>query len=355
MAINNKTKFIREQIILKVRDGNHNPTNFICESFDISRQAVNRHLKALVSEGRLISNGSTRSRTYTLGSIRSEDQVISLDGNVAEDLVYKQYFSWVTHDLPKNIESILFYGFTEMVNNVIDHSEGKNCFLKMIRNDEKVILLVADNGEGIFKRISRICNLVDERQAILELSKGKLTTDPANHSGQGIFFTSRMFDDFIIQSKGLRFDHHHYQSYDFINQIDNHDFTEKVFGTLVLMGIDINSTRTDLEVFNAYTADEDDDYAFNKTVIPVKLAQFGEEQLVSRSQAKRLLARVENFKHVIFDFAGVQMIGQAFADQIFRVYKNMNPRVNIHYTNTNSDVENMIKRAQIDLNANQNS
>jgi RNA polymerase sigma-70 factor (ECF subfamily) len=43
-------------------------------------------------------------------------------------------------------------------------------------------------------------HLLDERHAILELSKDQLTTDPARHTGDGIFFTSRMFDSFDLQT-----------------------------------------------------------------------------------------------------------------------------------------------------------
>ncbi|MFV0448150.1 MAG: STAS-like domain-containing protein [Vibrio sp.] len=349
MSTNKKTEFIRNQILQQVKNGNTNPATHIGESFGMTRQAVNRHIKALVDERKLISSGTTRSRVYSIGPIRDEVQSIKLDGNVAEDLVYRKYFSWVTDDLPSNVEGILFYGFTEMVNNVIDHSEGRECIVNMHRDTNSVTLMVMDDGEGIFKRIARLCHLIDERQAILELSKGKLTTDPENHSGQGIFFTSRMFDDFVIESKGLRFDHHHNQSYDYLNEKEKHDFVEELLGTWVGMRISIDSSRTELEVFTEYTASEDDDYAFNKTVIPVKLAQFGQEQLVSRSQAKRLLARIENFKHVIFDFEDVKMIGQAFADQIFRVYRNMNPDIHIRYRNAAVDVENMIKRAESEI------
>lgn len=45
----------------------------------------------------------------------------------------------------------------------------------------------------------------DERDAILELSKGKLITDAENHAGEGIFFTSRVFDEFAVISGGLFF------------------------------------------------------------------------------------------------------------------------------------------------------
>lgn len=45
------------------------------------------------------------------------------------------------------------------------------------------------------------------RQALFELAKGKLTTDPSKHTGEGVFFTSRMFDSFEISANGLQFNH----------------------------------------------------------------------------------------------------------------------------------------------------
>ena len=70
------------------------------------------------------------------------------------------------------------------------------------------------------------------------------------------------------------------------------------------------------------------------------------EALLSRSQAKRLITRVDRFIEVVLDFEGVTQIGQAFADQIFRVFKNKHPEVHLTVTNTKTDVKNMIKRVQ---------
>ena len=152
-----------------------------------------------------------------------------------------------------------------------------------------------------------------ETQAILELSKGKLTTDPDRHSGQGIFFTSRMLDEFSILSRGAYFSHEARRPVDWILDDDDVDSS-----TMVTMAVDNNTERTLKDVFDQYSSG--DNYDFSKTVVPLRLAKFGEEKLISRSQAKRALARVERFKAVVFDFAGVEMIGQAFADEIFRVW-----------------------------------
>jgi hypothetical protein len=63
--------------------------------------------------------------------------------------------------------------------------------------------MISDQGVAIFQKIRDDFALSDAREAILELSKGKLTSDSANHSGEGIFFTSRMVNSFTILSGDL--------------------------------------------------------------------------------------------------------------------------------------------------------
>ncbi len=76
----------------------------------------------------------------------------------------------------------------------------------------------------------------------------------------------------------------------------------------------------------------------------VRLAQYDDEKLISRSQAKRLLDRIDKFKVVIFDFAEVETIGQAFADEIFRVFRRQHPDIEIVYLNASDSVRQMIDR-----------
>ena len=46
---------------------------------------------------------------------------------------------------------------------------------------------------------------------------------------------------------------------------------------------------------------EFDTFGFSKTIIPLKLMECEGEKLISRSQAKRLLKRVDKFKEVALD------------------------------------------------------
>ena len=56
---------------------------------------------------------------------------------------------------------------------------------------------------------------------------------------------------------------------------------------------------------------------------------------------------VEKFKEVLLDFNGVESVGPAFIDQIFRVFQNEHPEIKIQYVNVNKEVETMIKRGLI--------
>lgn len=109
--------------------------------------------------------------------------------------------------MPENVLDIWQYGFTEMFNNAIDHSGGKTISVNLEKTAVNTEIAIYDDGVGIFRKIQAELGLLDERHAVLELAKGKLTTDPARHSGEDIFFTSRMFDDFVILSCGVYFSH----------------------------------------------------------------------------------------------------------------------------------------------------
>jgi len=335
---------IRTQII---RDVIHHPIDIskhIAQIFSITPQAVYNHIKRLEEEGYIASTGRGKGKKYTLGLVRSYSVKLPLIEHLAEDTIWSKSFAFIFEGLLENVVDICHYGFTEMVNNVIDHSDGKNIAMHIFRDKEKVQIFVTDDGEGIFKRITRLCHLSDERHAIMELSKGKLTTDPDNHTGEGIFFTSRMFDEFEIESKGLNYSHYDKDNFDFL--FDSPHKMEEV-GTMVVMVIAISSERLIKNVFNEYTEDLFDEGTsqFNKTVIPVKLALYGNEKLISRSQAKRLLTRIEKFQLVLFDFEDIGMIGQAFADEIFRVYANKHKNIQLIPINMEKDVEKMVQRA----------
>lgn len=201
------------------------------------------------------------------------------------------------------VDDLAFYCFTEMVNNATDHSGGTSVELSIEQTASTTTLSIRDDGIGIFKKIATALNLEDLRFALLELAKGKLTTDPERHSGEGIFFSSRMCDRFLITANDLDYFHSASSTLDRLDEKQNSNH----LGTSVLMVFSNATTRSKKEVFDAYSSDSA--FAFDKTIVPVNLARIGTEGLISRSQAKRLMTSFDKFCIVALDFEKVDEIG----------------------------------------------
>jgi anti-sigma regulatory factor (Ser/Thr protein kinase) len=313
--------------------------SYVASKFDISRQAANEHLKSLVAQGLLVAEGRTRTRQYKLVTTAAVDFRYPISSGLAEDVVWREDIAPFFRGLSSNVMDIWNYAFTEMFNNAIDHSSGSVIQVSIARSAIDTEMRVLDDGVGIFTKIQAAFHLPDEKQAIFELSKGKLTTDVVNHSGQGIFFTSRMVNAFDILSGGVYFSHEIGRETDWMMDRD-----ASGTGTAVMLRVDNNTARTIKKVYDQYSVEGS--YGFNKTTVPVRLAKYGTDQLVSRSQAKRVLMRVEQFSQVIFDFSDVDMIGQAFADQIFRVFALEHPSVELRTVHANAEITGLINAAK---------
>lgn len=304
--------------------------------FGISKQAASRHLNALEENNLVASEGKGNAKYSWNIPLTVHSWTFPLAG-LREDVVWRENLSQLIADLPVNVRDMWHYGVTEMVNNAIDHSEGTTLTIHFSRTGLDTEVWIIDDGEGIFHRIQRMLGLYDARESILELAKGKLTTDPANHTGEGIFFTSRTFDLFTIMSRTLYFSHQAEHDDWLI------DYESDVPGTKVFLRLANDCQRTLTAVYDEFA--EPDEHSFNKTIVPVRLARHEGEKLVSRSQAKRVMARVERFKTVVLDFTGVEEIGQAFADEIFRVFATSHPGVSLIPVHVTTEVQQMIVRA----------
>lgn len=335
-----RTRLVREHILRSVETTPKiaSPT---AKQFGISRQAVNRQLDILVDMGMLTVAGERRGRTYQLAVRASKEERLAVSAELHEDEVWVEKFAPLVSDLPENVKRICNYGFTEMLNNVIDHSGSPLVILGLRLTATRLDLTVFDLGVGIFNKIQAACELETPRIAVFELTKGKFTTDPERHTGEGIFFTSRMFDSFAILS-GSFYLAHDRRSRDWLLESRR---DEKRTGTSVILQIDPRSTHTCEEVLTYY-ATEQDDYAFNRTTIAIDLAVSDGEQLVSRSQAKRVAARLDKFREVFLDFKNIATIGPAFADELFSVVRKQNPAVQLIPINANEEVTKMIRRAE---------
>ena len=335
MSLKKEEKDKIKEFLLKTISIGENPYKAMENNFKISRQTVSKYLNELVEKNYITKNSKGN---YVINFYISESKIYKNE-NLEEDIVYDELIKKYEIDKKNNVKHILVYAFTEMLNNAIEHSEGTEISIYYAENYFNIFVTIKDNGIGIFRKIVRDHNLKNENEAIFELKKGKLTSDAENHSGEGIFFTSKVVDYFLISSFNKTFSS---GSDEYFYSIEQNK--EKcIKGTEVILILNKNTERTTKEIFDEYTSD---DFVFNKTKITVHLAKdYLGHDFVSRSLAKRILMNVEKFKIIVLDFENIDNIGQGFADEVFRVFKNKNPDITIVPVNMNEEIEFMINRA----------
>lgn len=336
---------LREFVTRQVAQHPRDLTRVIAAAFGVSRAAVAPVLRRLEGEGFLRRSSPGTRPSFEAGPSRLVSVQLSLPGIDESELWQQRFAPWLS--LTDNVANIAHYVFTEMVNNANDHAQGSRLSLRAMQTIDTLYLAIDDDGVGAFRRIARALGLEDERLAVLELVKGKFTTDPARHTGEGVFFSSRAADAFLLRSNGLEYRRHEPRAVDRrslmrLSELARPDGA----GTVVVAALSLSNERPLRELFGAYTTRAPDDFGFDRTVLPVGLARVGNDQLVSRSQAKRLVARVERFRRVEFDFTGIDEIGQAFADELVRVFPSAHPGVEVVALNAAPPVLAMLLRAQ---------
>lgn len=308
------------------------------ERTGLSRVAVSRRIKKLADTGYLERHGSGTRQTYSTGANRFwllQTELATVAQSGGEFGAWEKHVAPLLEGRPDNVQNLANIAFTEMVNNVLDHSQARHIQMAVHVFGGHVQMLVADDGVGIFRRIAVALELFDDRLALLELAKGKFTTAPEAHSGMGVFVSSRMLDGFAIDSKGLTFDlRMGPQKLAALDWVDAYALPRASGqGTVVRMDLALNTTRTAQDVYRSYfSPDAEGGDAFHTTEVPVRLAQLS-SQLTSRSQGKWVVERATQFKTVVLDFAGVTLVGQGFIDEVFRVFAAAHPEVRLKPVN----------------------
>lgn len=316
----------------------------IVEKTGLSRAYVHRFFKELKQENKIVLVGRTNLARYVLaGRNASARKALSFrttmaNKNLEEDMVLAQIKreTSIFESLKNNVSEIVEYAFTEMLNNAIEHSRSKKIVVEMRKGDGVVLFKVIDFGVGVFEDIKRKFKRADIFEAIELLLKGKQTTAPKTHTGEGIFFTSKAADKLVLHgsAKRLIFD----------NRIDDIFVREakKKNGTEVMFEIAADCKRKLPAIFKEYS---NENFIFDKTRVTVKLFELKDTSYVSRSQARRLLFGLEKFQRIILDFKNVKAVGQGFADEVFRVWQRKYPNITIAYINCTDNVEFIIRRA----------
>jgi anti-sigma regulatory factor (Ser/Thr protein kinase) len=294
-------------------------------------------LRRLLAESKIVKTGSTRAARYfpyeSAAPARTLKRDLALSG-LDESAVYEHIaISLTLSQLADSVESIVHYAFTEILNNAIDHSMSERCTVEVRLDATKISFTVRDSGIGVFYSIADKFDLQNEHDAMIELIKGKTTTQPRAHSGEGIFFVSRAADRFSLRSHRLQLEWDNKRADVFVSE------PRFLKGTLASFEIDRNS-RTRLENVFAEFAPEAYDFQFQKTRVLVKLLR---RDYVSRSEAKRLLHNLDKFSEIELDMRDVRNVGQGFADEVFRVFATAHPDIVIRFVNASDAVTAIIK------------
>lgn len=323
-----KKKAIVQYLLEKMNDGAPNVIKLVSETFEINQNTVHTYIKELLQDKVIerVKRGTYELVTETtLYNFKRSLNELS-DEQVIYDQKLRQHFE----ELPENVKKIWEYILGEMINNVIDHSDAEELCVVIKKNVLVTTAFIIDDGIGIFRKIKEHFGYHSLDDAICELFKGKLTTDPERHSGEGIFFSSKLADSFVILSDEKVFTNNKYDRENLSDAPDEKD------GTAVLIELSNESNKVPGDVFEEFAQV---DGGFSTTKIPLK--NIFETAPVSRSQAKRVCQRLDEFREVIFDFQGLDWMGQGFAHQIFIVFQKNHPEITLKPINMSKGVAQM--------------
>ncbi len=276
----------------------------------VRRATALKLLRQLGAAGWLLRQRRGRSYRYSPGPMREVVRRYEIAG-LDEDSPWRRDFVRA-FNLTEGVLPMVRHAFSELVNNAIDHSGGTEVVVSLRQTATQVQLLVSDNGRGLFDSLATAFGFDDHQHAMLELSKGRLTSDPARHTGRGLFYTLRLADVALLHANASAFQQRQWEG----AQWRSGRPMPRV-GTSVYLAITLDTPRRLDDVLRSASLDAND-YALERVTLPLALIA-DDGGLVSRAAARRVGARLQGLRHVEVDFSGVSALGHSFADELFRV------------------------------------
>ena len=336
-----KRSEIKKYLLRKIDEDDSDLVTKTADAFGTSATSIKRYLVSEAKSGHIKPDNS-KECGFSLNFEKKAFSYSLAESRISEDRIF---FHDLSDIIPANDNGmrIWSYSLCEIINNAIEHSKGSDiriivetCFLYSR-------ITISDNGIGIFKNIINHLSQYGYQNptyddAITELFKGKFTSSPMHHSGEGIFFTRHLLDRFSIVSDGCMLKIG-YAGDPAVIRSHLIAYAMKISkkGTLVNMQLENNTSKNIKSIMDQYATAEE---GFIRTELPVLEACQGNEP-VARSQARRICMRLDSFKEAILDFDNVTFMGQGFADEIFRVFHNSHPEVIITPVNMSADVKKM--------------
>lgn len=339
-----KRERIISYLLEKIEADDTDALKKVSENFEITMTSVRRYMYMLQKE-KVVKKDEKKKCGYILVSKTEKLQFENV--NLDESNLYFQEIEPRLPDMSEEARRVWAYVFTEICNNAIEHSQGSEIQVEIRTDALNTEIVIQDDGVGIFRHVAQALAKdygypVEARQAVIELFKGKYTTNKELHSGEGIFFSSKLADCFLIQSDGCLFRECLGDNEIVVSHLLSYYHKLSKIGTRVIMRVSNQTKASTKELFEHYC---DDDFHFCKSRIPVR--EINPMAFpVSRSEARRMLNRMEQFTDITLDFKDVEEMGQGFAHEVFIVFHKLHPDIKLHVENASPMVQRMIQHVK---------
>lgn len=279
---------------------------------------------------------------YEPGLLRQVTHQYNLEG-LQEDIPWQRDFLPMLR-MRLAVLRIVQHVFSELVNNAIDHSGGQRVKVSLRQTPTHVHMLVSDDGRGLFQGVSEDFGIEEPAQVALELCKGKLTSLPRRHTGRGLFYIARLADVFDVHANTTAFQRRGWEEEHTVRVRAN----QHEAGTSVFFGLALDTPRRLDDVMRQASLDGQG-FALASTRVPVSLLTREGCALESRAQARRISLRLDKFKRAELDFSGLDEVGHAFTDELFRVLSDRHPDTELVPINMAPRVAEMVAFVQSEI------
>ena len=340
-----KRQKIKDHILRKIDADKKEFIALISNEYGISVTSVKRYIESEIENAHIIRD-TYRTCGYSLAFTGRELRYDIKSIAEREDSILFSEILPLINAGDKAME-IWNYVLPEILSNAVNHSGGSTVSIYVRSNYLYTRVTVADNGVGIFSKVREAMKSFGHRDpsiddAVAELYKGKFTSEPDKYVGDGIFYSMHLLDKFAAISEGnvIRAGFEEEPSY-LRSHLLGYAMRPTDNGTVIVMQLENDTQRDASDVFDKYSSGED---GLLRTNIPVFEA-CADRNPITRSQAKRLCARLDMFDEVILDFEKSMIMGQGFADEVFRVFHNNHPQVVVMPVGMNPVVKRMYLHA----------
>jgi|GEM_PF-747693 len=360
-------RFIVEQIDRHPGD----ITALVQREYGMTRQAANRHLKALETEGVIAGTGATRSRHWRRTAPRELSRRLRVTPVLTAARLWTEYLARAFDRAPPDTRSAAHFSFGAIASNALRAAGATWIHVDLAADDSGVEVGLYNDGESWFAHgrtmLDIACGPSPDMRAphspradappqptphAPHSPRADAPPQPTPHAAResdrssvvrpgDLLVASRLCDAFAIASGSVAWAWD--REAETWRALDSLEASIPSHGTRVAFRLSRSATRTPVAVREEFTAPGAG--VFSRVHVPMILAAQPGCECRTRAQATALTAHLANRREVLLDFRGVHAIGRGFADELFRVFRAHNPDVTLVTLHATALLRNQIRDA----------